>query len=196
MNTSDTSGDQDKFKEAGEQAARVLGEFVSIANDFSRRIEKEFDSHRDAVRPSPSETQTHSDSQSSNSHNATDYLHELSDAASSAMGGFANGFRTGNQDRGEWSGQRSAEWMDQAAELLKQRNPADFFDTLKGYCESPGAAQQDDSEQTRLSSRQEQLNQIFSDRAALDDLTESQFEELLEFMQSNYKAALQLVGKR
>jgi len=86
--------------------------------------------------------------------------------------------------------------MDQAAELLKQRNPADFFDTLKGYCESPGAAQQDDSEQTRLSSRQEQLNQIFSDRAALDDLTESQFEELLEFMQSNYKAALQLVGKR
>jgi len=74
MNTSDTSGDQDKFREAGEQAARVLGEFVSIANDFSRRIEKEFDSHRDAVRPGPSETQTHSDSQSSNSHNATEVV--------------------------------------------------------------------------------------------------------------------------
>jgi len=38
---------QQKFKDAGEQAARVVNEFVSIATDFSRQMEKEFCS-RDA----------------------------------------------------------------------------------------------------------------------------------------------------
>ena len=48
MNTRNTSDDQEKFKEAGEQAARVLGEFVSMANEFSRRFEKDFDSRADS----------------------------------------------------------------------------------------------------------------------------------------------------
>ena len=33
---------QQKIRDAGEQAGRVLGEFISIAEDFSKRFEREF----------------------------------------------------------------------------------------------------------------------------------------------------------
>ena len=193
MNTRNTSDDQEKFKEAGEQAARVLGEFVSMANEFSRRFEKDFDSRADSR---SQQTQDRSSTQDNDGYKATDYLNELGDAASSAIGGFANGFRaleTGNDDRREWGGQRSAEWLDQAAELLKQKSPAEFFDKLKGYGEHASAERQGESVH---SARQEKLHKIFSDRAELEALTEDQFEELHEFMQANYKAALHLVRKR
>ena len=82
--------------------------------------------------------------------------------------------------------------MDQASDLLRQTNPADFFNKLKTYCEPT----QRQTAASATSARREKLNGLFTDQESLDALTDQQFEELFEFMQSNYQAALQLVRKR
>ena len=51
MNSGHNS-DQQRYTNAGEQAARVIGEFMSIANDFSRRFGDSFSESNPANEPS------------------------------------------------------------------------------------------------------------------------------------------------
>jgi len=202
MNTDNTSDDRDKFKEAGEQAARVVGEFFTMAGEFSRRFEENFDQHRESAnqhdhRRTTGYNDKRTEKLDEDWRKAKDYLNNAGDAAGAALDGFASGIKKGSANdagrrAGEWSGQRSAEWMDQASDLLRQTNPADFFDKLKTYCEPTG----EQTKTSATSARHEKLNELFSDQEALGALTDQQFEELFEFMQSNYQAALQLVRNR
>lgn len=220
MNARKPSDDQEKFREAGEQAARVIGDFVSIAGDFSRRLEGDFTRrYRSPDEPAYDEHEVNSEQQEAhardekNHQKAKDTLHELSEAAGSAIDAFASGLkaerstRRNSQHSHDWpeerSGQGPVEWLDQISDLLKQGKAAEFFDRLKDSYEpatnrstgQPDAHHKSESV-NRLSHRQEKLNGLFSDQETLDALTDQQFDELLAFVKSNYQSALQLVSNK
>lgn len=53
---------QQKIRDAGEQAGRVLGEFISIAEDFSKRFEREFSAKGNSCQRKTDHHSSHNDS--------------------------------------------------------------------------------------------------------------------------------------
>ncbi len=235
-----SNNDKQRYTEAGEQAAQIIGEFVSMAGEFSRRIEENFGaSANDHRHPSHASHQANpgqdqpdpshlnhgrsKDSRSSDSWtHAGDYLRELREAAGLTIEGFADALNqrdAANTIKGIESGRVEfpTQWLDKAAEILKQGNPAEFFDTLKNcYDQSQNstvastgktdsstdiAAEQIDElsgsapgDRKSTQTRAEKLASIFSDQQVLDELTDEKFDELSRFMQSSFASALQLVA--
>ena len=240
--------DQQKYKDAGEQAARVVGEFMSIANDFSRRFSSGFSE------PNPANDDKahnhYSESRNSNNrtqYNATEefkqageYLRELREAAGYSIDGFAQAMNRQNAANKIESVEAGRDvfpndWLDQISALLKQNDPMEFFDKLRSLYETEQReteqreTEQRDTEQSVggstdysanegdsgnfdsniynsnnrkfqsasavVSNRREKLNEIFTDDT-LEGLSDSQFDELSDFIKTNYHAALQLVGRK
>ena len=95
------------------------------------------------------------------------------------------------------------EWLDQISALLKQNDPLEFIEKMRGLYEteahSANDAESSDEQAVNADSsvdqRRRKLQGIFSDEQ-LENLTDSQFEELLVFVETNCQAALQLVLKK
>lgn len=243
------TSDQQKFKDAGEQAARVIGEFMSLANDFSKRFENGFcdpesvrenRAHdRGVYENTGSASADNSSADRSNTHgyrntdrantgwayaddiadefrNAGEYLRELREAAGYTVDSFAQAMNRHNAAQKIKSVEAGREvfpndWLDQISALLKQNDPAEFFDKLRNLYEPDnmhgrkdqhnrdyGESSNDGKPQTAYavaSARREKLNEIFTDET-LSSLSDSQFEELSEFIKTNYQAALQLVRNK
>ncbi len=300
------NSNQQKYSNAAEQAGRVIGEFISIADDFSKRFESELsakgrscrsantnDGSRNGTRDdsgdgsgndakaykktsdSASYSNTGKDYRNkgfgdgrdasgfdkadleSENHDAGEYagenpgeyLRELSEAAIYALDGFAKAkyrygaarkIKSGEAVREKLSGDWSdddwpdgwpEDWLDQMSALLKQNDPMEFFERLRGIFER-GAdenARDNTRDNTRDNSnynagddgystdtvsdessviaksgvdssgvahqRRQKLHNIFSDEQ-LEELNDSQFEELLSFVEINFKSALQLVRNK
>ena len=226
--------DQQKYKDAGEQAARVVSEFMSIANDFSRRFGSGFSEHNPANDDSShnsycgsrtrsttagsADASSGTDSTTDNSaqYNAAEqfkqageYLRELREAAGYSIDGFAEAMNRQNAATKIKSVEAGHDvfpnaWLDQISALLKQNDPAEFFDKLRNLyddtehsVEKPvdNTATDHQAASSLASGRREKLNEIFTDES-LEGLSDSQFEELSAFIKSNYQAALQLVGNK
>ena len=240
MNSGHNS-DQQRYTNAGEQAAQFIGEFMSIANDFSRRFGDSFSESNPANEPSNDDPSRESRGRTCNTRSKTtdsadggtanhtthsaaegfqqagEYLREMREAAGYSIDGFAKAMNRQNAVTKIESVEAGREefpndWLDQISALLKQNDPMEFFDKLRSLYdveqsaeESPdnvhGANDQEQSHHTSrpvsavASKRREKLNEIFTDDT-LEGLSESQFEELSEFIKTNYHAALQLVGKK
>ena len=221
------NSDQQKYKDAGEQAARVIGEFMSLANDFSRRFGSGFSERN----PANDDTQRNrygefgnnysttdrstagdsaSDNRSEGFQQAGEYLRELREAAGYSIDGFAQAMNRQNAASKIESVEAGrdafpTDWLEQISTLLKQNEPGEFFDKLRSLYDAE-PAESDSANSTHhaeashktsavVSKRREKLNEIFSDDT-LEDLSDSQFEELSGFIKTNYHAALQLVGKK
>ncbi len=234
MDSRHTSSDKQRFTEAGEQAARVIGEFMSFANEFSKRLDGGFDTvasgnsesrqRHSSRKPFDKNTRDESGRQADyekSDHRyqsdeawkeAGDYLRELREAAGYTIDGFARAMN--RQDARTTVEAAEAgrevfpdEWFDQAVEVLRHRDPLEFFDRLRGLYE-PVAATADEQVAIRTQGpvdkqpdqqrdkRRQTLSAIFSDDETLAQLTDSQFEDLAGFMQSNYQAALELVRNK
>jgi len=143
------NSDQQKYKDAGEQAAHVIGEFMSIANDFSRRFGAGFSEHNPANDDTSREStggscNTRSKSADSTSHNASDhgqsshrpynaaegfqqageYLREMREAAGYSIDGFAKAMNRQNAATKIESVEAGRDvfpkdWLDQISTLLK-----------------------------------------------------------------------------
>ncbi len=227
--------DKQKYKEAGEQAARVIGEFMSIANDLSRKFGDGSPEHIPAndntVHKSYSESgnvdSTSNHRNTDDVHNsATDefqqageYLRELREAAGYSIDGFARAMNRQNAANKIESVEAGHDvfpndWLDQISALLKQNDPMGFFDKLRSLYDANNSSEESADSNSRdqfrnkasddydsrvassvTSSRRAKLNEIFTDET-LEDLSDEQFEELSDFIKTNYLAALQLVGRR
>ena len=161
--------DQQKYKDAGEQAARVIGEFMSIANDFSRKFGGGFSEHNPANDNTVHKSHNESCSADSTSkHRGTDnthssatdefqrageYLHELREAARYSIDGFARAMNRQNATNKIESVEsvESVEagrdtfpndWLDQISALLKQNDPMEFFDKLRSLYDVEHSAEE------------------------------------------------------
>ena len=146
------NSDQQKYRDAGEQAAHVIGEFMSIANDFSRRFGGGFpepgpaneESHK-SYRGSHDADSTTTDSTSDDrtTYNAADgiqqageYLRELREAAGYSIDGFAQAMNRQNAATKIESVEAGRDvfpkdWLEQISALLKQNDPIEFIDKLR-----------------------------------------------------------------
>jgi len=131
------NSDQQKYKDAGEQAAHVIGEFMSIANDFSRRFGGGF------PEPGPANEESHKsyrgshDADSTSDDRATynaaegiqqagEYLRELREAAGYSIDGFAQAMNRQNAATKIESVEAGRDvfpkdWLEQISALLKQK---------------------------------------------------------------------------
>ncbi len=227
MDSRHTSSDKQRYTEAGEQAARVIGEFMSFANEFSKKLdsvasggseagERHATSRQDgghAHTGSASEDESRRQPRHEGGHNryqadvawreAGDYLRELREAAGFTIDGFAKAMNREDARSTVEAAEAGREvfpkdWFDQAVEVLRHRDPLEFFDRLRALYEpGQGSGSADVQGNIRAQDpavlRRQKLSAIFSDDETLAQLSDSQFEDLAGFMQSNYQAALQLV---
>jgi len=237
------TSDQQKFKDAGEQAARVIGEFMSLANDFSKRFENGFcdpeSTRANGAREKYGDHRNPGNSSANNSNaygaearearaeraandiadefqNAGDYLRELREAAGYTVDSFARAMNRHNATQKIKSVEAGREvfpndWLDQISALLKQNDPTEFFDKLRNLYEPEHAHDHEEQHKRNnsdsfnegkpqsayaiASARREKLNEIFTDET-LSSLSDNQFEELSDFIKTNYLAALQLVRNK
>ncbi len=219
MDSRHTSDNNQRYTDAGEQAARVIGEFISMATEFSRKLDDGINSATKAKYSEP-ENGGHSAASTEENHahehieehfneqmqKAGEYLRELREAAGYTIDGFAKAMNRENASSTVEAAEAGREvfpqeWFDQAVAVLQHRDPLEFFDKLrKCYepaSEEPSACSDKVSGVTdKITARREKLHALFANNQDLADLTDSQFEELASFMQANFDAALQLVSKK
>lgn len=241
------NSNQQKFSDAGEQAGRVISEFISLADDFSKRFEKEFSATSQSCRASRGDTDFASNTAGGEAHqrseyentsgsqesanlenewrNAGEYLRELREAAGYTVDGFARAMNRQGAARKIKSVEEGRElfpedWLDQMSALLKQNDPMEFFERLRGLYEpsdtvepsdisavnsthdtSPakpvaaGAAKPGATSSSVVRKRRAKLQSLFNDDQ-LHELSDRQFEELLAFVETNFQSALQLVSRK
>ena len=164
MNTHRTSNEKERFTEAGEQAARVVSEFLSIASEFSQKfdrgstdannsVDKPFSAHRDG------QSESHQHRPNQEWQDLAETLSHLREAAGGAMESFANTIN-----------QRDTQSRTSNVHVNVAEANVDLAAT-----------------------RQQELSAVFSDRKALESLSDEQFQQLLNFVRSNYESALELV---
>lgn len=229
---------QQKFRDAGEQAGFVFGEFMTIAEDVGRRFETELSAKNRSYKPATNHNSSHHDSGvdsescqrqssepvktdykdednsgSSNNnhysdwHNASEFLHQLREHAEDTVDGFARSInRQGAECKarpiGEEQDRFQGEWLHQISDLLKKNDPSDFLDKLSQLYAPETSVNNTDGELENTTvktdvvadQRKRKLDNIFSDEQ-LQHLTEKQFEVLLGLVETNYRAALNLIRK-
>lgn len=154
------SSDQQKFKDAGEQAARVIGEFMAMANDFSKRFESGFSGQqapeyesryqRKGDETAYSKSKAEYTGQNNNWHRqnqhtddwqtAGEYLRELRETAGYTIDSFAKAMNRQNAASKIKSVEAGRDvfpndWLDQISALLKQNDPMEFFEKLRSLYE-------------------------------------------------------------
>jgi len=201
--------DQQRYSQAGEQAARFINELVSIAGEFSKKFDPDFNRSGDVSDTVSSASKEYRSSggsadewQKDEWNRAGEYLREMREAGGYTIDGFARAINRHDAERTIEAAEAGAEifpthWLQQASELLKQSDPNEFLDKLRNcYADDRQTHYGADKVNDVQSSRQQQLASVFSDSDALEGLTESQFEQLRGFMQSNYQSALKLVREQ
>jgi len=221
MNAGHNSDDKQKYNDAGEQVARVLSEFVSLAGEFSKKFEQtaeQFGEHQtNRYTASADSDRAHRQPDSPNPESADqvwkaagDYLQELRLAAGYTIDGFAKAMNQQGADDTIRAAEAGRElfpraWLEQASKVLNENDPREFIDTMQRRYEesidtftqaanqvSGQTSVQSNYSRLALSDRQLKLAAIFSDDS-MKDLSDEQFEQLLTFVRANYDSALQLV---
>ena len=174
MNTHRTSNEKERYTDAGEQPAsqmgRVIGEFVSIANDFSRQFDRGSKSANNSVDVNSATDRgvdKESQSESNQYHSTQDWqqvaetLRQLREAAGDAIEGFANTLNHHDTQS------RTTNETDNVVEAGSDISIV----------------------------RQRELHAVFEGQNALEELSDEQFQQLLKFVRGNYESALELVKK-
>lgn len=208
--TNRESYNRDQFEKAGEQAAQVLGRFLSIAtefsNEFNRKGEPDFKRHAE-------------DKKSGNGNadilrEAGEELQKMRETAGYTLDSFAQALKKemnrSDIDESEvvdkveaaesGQGPLPGDWLKQVAELLNSGDPQQFFDRMqKGNASHQNSVQsgrdQSSVDQSELlqSQRLKKFAAVFENDDELAACTDEQFEKLLGFVEKNYKEAKNLL---
>ncbi len=158
MNTRNTNNQ--RYKEAGEQAGRVINDFISIADELARRFADEIPATQKPAQKSARHNAGVADPEYSNADSSSgsaandqepewqragEYLRELREAAGYTVDGFATAINRPGAARKMKTVEQGletlpAEWLDQISALLKQQDPQAFTNKL---CELYDVDEQD-----------------------------------------------------
>jgi len=152
MNAGHNSDDKQKYNDAGEQVARVLSEFVSLAGEFSKKFEQTAEQvagqHQNNRYTTDAESRHvdkgHEEDQTVNRPEsvdqvwkaAGDYLQELRLAAGYTIDGFAKAMNQQGADDTIRAAEAGRElfpmaWLEQASKVLNENDPREFIDTMQ-----------------------------------------------------------------
>lgn len=144
---------------------------------------------------------------------AGEYLREMREAAGYTIEGFAKAMNRNKAAEKIISVEAGYEtfpkdWLDQISSLLQQQDPLAFFEKLRSLYDldeqrtaATSTAEYDTAANTVsptasvASVRRQRLAGIFTDES-LENLSDSEFEELAGFIETNYQAAIQLVTRK
>ncbi len=200
---------REQFEKAGEQAAQVLGRFVSLAaelsNEFTRKADNDFQQSKEA------------EDQKSDAGNvdilreAGEELQKMREAAGYTLDSFAAALkteinRTDIDDSDVVVKVEAAEsgreplprdWLSQVAALLNSRDPKQFADRTQrshdAHDASGGNFSSESQGESMQAVRARKFSAIFEGDDDLTDCTEDQFNKLLGFVEKNYLEAKNLV---
>jgi len=146
MNTGHNSDDKQKYNDAGEQVARVISEFVSLAGEFSKKFEQTAEQvagQHQNPRYTADADSNHKTHDANNPESvdqvwkaAGDYLQELRLAAGYTIDGFAKAMNQQGADDTIRAAEEGRElfpmaWLEQASKVLNENDPREFIDTMQ-----------------------------------------------------------------
>jgi transcriptional regulator with XRE-family HTH domain len=172
----------DSFERSSEQAARLVGQFVNMANSFGQSV-------RESMNTAVSEHAQHNDALKQ----AGSYVRRMRTAAGYSVEDFAEAMGAGRAfgdnitkaENGEAPFPR--EWLEKAATVLGAKDPVEFYSNFRDCY--PEEKPQTDGNRTRA----QQLAALFEDDTALAHLTDAQFTALLQAVQQHYRSARDLI---
>lgn len=206
--TNRESYNREQFERAGEQAAHVLGRFMSIASGLSAEFNRNTDSSADG-QYKPDQSADGNDVL----REAGEQLQKMREAAGYTLDSFANALKSEidqpdiaavdvvTKVKAAESGKEPLpnDWLSQMSTLLGG-DPVQFFEQLRNSDRAEASTKASavgdsvpTSQQSTGSQRAKQFSALFENDADLESCTDEQFEKLLGFVEKNYKEAKNLV---
>lgn len=208
--TNRESYNREQLEKAGEQAAQVLGRFMSIATEFSNEFNRKNDPDRkwsgdtDSKKPASGNADVFRE--------AGEELQKMREAAGYTLDSFAEALKRemNRPDIDESdvvvkveaaeSGQEPlpGDWLSQVATLLGSGDPLQFFERLQKGVERHSSASSSDQNNVQQSDviqakRVEKFSALFENDSELATCSDEQFEKLLSFVEKNYHEAKNLL---
>jgi ribosome-binding protein aMBF1 (putative translation factor) len=189
----------EQFEKAGAQAAEVLGRFVQFATDLSR----EFDTGRNSQNPSASDNpQSAANEADDILRDVGERLRELRETAGYTIDGFATALESVLENQRQHAepvketidavetGRKAPpdEWAQAFSSLLGSNEVKNLFEQLGVSSKATTA------ETSQVPSRADRLSAVFADDHTLNDLSEAEFEKLVDFMNASYRQARAMIS--
>lgn len=190
MTTRNTQNNE-SFEHTSEQAARLVGQFVSMANSFGQSFRE---SINNAAESGDSASQNN---RSEAIRNAGQRVRKMREAAGYSAADFAAALRSPSASADRISAFEDGltsfprEWLARAAEVLKPDDPLAFYELFRDCY--PDAERTPDTAES-VTTRTEQLQAIFANDTDIDSLSEAQFDALRDLLEQHYIAAKKLLN--
>ena len=170
----------DTFERSSEQAAKLVGQFVSMANNFGQSVRESMNASTDAT-----------GNKANKLNEAGNYVRTMRTAAGYSIEDFATAMGVSREqasrklnDAENGIAPFPREWLAKAAETLGA-DPLEFYTRFQGCYPEENSV----SEKPRAA----QLAEIFETDSTLNDLSDDQFDALLSAVQQHYTSARRLV---
>lgn len=182
--TAKNTGSGDRYERSGEQAAKLVGQFVSMANHFGQSFKQSMNATSSGADQAAGDDD--------NLQRAGRYVRKMRAAAGFSVDDFAQAMgielaqaRSKIEDAENGLAPLPREWLAKAADALRVEDPLDFYSHFNGCYPEPEPA---------AVPRAQQLAALFDD-STLDDLSPEQFDALLDAMRQSYQSARQLLRR-
>ncbi len=181
--------DTNQFSEAGEQAVRLIGQFVTIASDLGRTLGDGVDLNaRSSGKPADSDA-------SEVLRESGKKLREFREAAGYSIEAFAKALDRQGAEAAVAAAEagRSAfpkPWLERAASLLSNGDPLAFYENFYRCYDSEDSVT---GESDLGAERAESLAEMFHGDSQLGKLSEHQFAKLHQHMASHYASVKALL---